>query len=94
MVNSMSGHNKLPTGAKQIDIYEYISGQNMPPGMNTEPPDDLTKWQYLGIAKHGKFINHFTADQLGQTVWYIAVYIDNKTLKPAELAGKVKATII
>lgn len=82
--NSESGHNKLPADARQIDFYEQIGGT---------PPTDIKQMKHVGIAKRGKFINHFEAEDLGKTVYYIAVYIDKKTLKPLRQSPVVSATV-
>jgi hypothetical protein len=70
-VNSQSGKNKLPDDASHIEIYEQIGG--------TEPIS-IIGMNKVGICKHGTFINHFAATDLGKTVYYIAVYIDKKSL--------------
>lgn len=82
--NSISGNNKLPDDAKQIDIYEQIGGT---------APADIKLMTHVGIAKRGKFINHFEAADLGKTVFYIAAYIDKKTLKPLELSPVASAIV-
>lgn len=74
-VNSHSGKNKLPPDAKHIEIYEQIGG-TVPTGIKS-----MTR---VGICKHGKFINHFTETDLGKTVYYIAVYVDKKSLMVLE----------
>jgi hypothetical protein len=85
VVNSQSGHTKLPDDAKQIDIYEQIGGT---------APADIKLMQHIGIVKKGKFINHFEAADMGKTVFYMAVYIDKKTLKPLELSPVVSAQVV
>jgi hypothetical protein len=85
IINSVSGKARLPHDALQLAIYEIMS--------EAEPPDDLRLWRSLGIAKRGKYINHFASDEYGKTVWYMAVYISKATLLPAELAGKVRAIV-
>ncbi|MGD0710242.1 MAG: hypothetical protein ABR968_03600 [Bacteroidales bacterium] len=74
-VNSNSGKNKLPADAKQIDIYEQVGGT---------VPTSIKTMTHVGIAKRGKFINHFDTTELGKVIYYIAVYIDKKTLLPLE----------
>jgi hypothetical protein len=74
-INSRSGKNKLPKDAKQVDIYEQIGGTI---------PASIKTMTHAGIAKRGKFINHFDVADLNKVVYYIAVYIDKKTLLPLE----------
>ncbi len=82
--NSQSGSIKLPSDAKQIYIYEQIGG---------EAPTDIKQMVHAGIVNRGRFINHFDVADLGKTVYYIAVYIDRKTLKPLEQSPIEKAII-
>jgi hypothetical protein len=84
ILNSITGHAKLPDDAKQIDIFEQVGGT---------PPVDIKLMTYVGIAKRGKFINHFDATELGKTVYYMVVYIDKKTLEPLEQSPVFTAVI-
>ena len=84
IINSISGHAKLPADANQIDIYEQLDGT---------APTTIKGMQYLGIAKKGKFINHFDSTDLGKTVHYIVVYIDKKNLKPLEISPVVSTVV-
>jgi hypothetical protein len=84
ITNSRSGKNKLPADAKHIEIYEQIGGT---------APTSIKTMVHAGIAKKGKFINHFDDADLGKTVYYIAVYIDKKTLQPLEQSPVVSAMI-
>jgi len=84
IINSRSGKNKLPPDAAQIEIYQQIGG-TAPTGIKT--------MTHAGIAKKGKFITHFDVADLGKTVYYVAVYIDKKTLQPLE-QGPVASAII
>ncbi|MCX6706215.1 MAG: hypothetical protein NTV24_03900 [Candidatus Woesebacteria bacterium] len=85
--NNITGHIGLPYDGLRIDIYEYIG---------TTEPTDIKKMTYIGSASRGKFTNHFTEDQLGQKVWYIAVYVGKKSAADgsSELSVKVQATVV
>jgi len=84
--NNRSGEIVLPDDASRIDVYEWIG--------DDEPPYDLLKLSFLGVAKGGKFINHFEADQFEKHVWYVVVYVSKKTGKPCGHLDAQKATII
>jgi len=85
IINSMTKKIGLTQDAKQIDVYMSIGA---------EEPADVKKMTYLGVAKRGKFTNHFTADQVGQPVWYYVVYVPRKAGVIPECAAKVKAMIV
>ncbi|MEI6853822.1 MAG: hypothetical protein WCL06_13330 [Bacteroidota bacterium] len=76
----------LPEDADRIDVYEWVGDE--------EPPYDLKKLSYLGVAKSGKFVNHFEPEQREKHVWYIVVYVNKKTGKPCEHGDPMKAMII
>ena len=71
--NNESKKKKLPPDAKHINIYQQIGG--------TEPTD-ISQMIFLGSTTTAKYVNHFKSEDRGKTVFYIAVYIDRKTLKP------------
>jgi hypothetical protein len=83
-INSASGRNKLPADAKHIEIYEQIGGV---------VPTSIKTMAHVGICKHGKFINHFDIADLGKIVYYIALYVDKKTLQILEQSPVVSAII-
>jgi hypothetical protein len=85
IVNSETKKTPLPFGAKHLDVYAFIGD---------EEPTDIKKMQYLGVAKKGKYTNHLDAAQIGESVWYIAVYIDKKALEPQQLSAALKSTIV
>jgi hypothetical protein len=82
--NNITGKRGLPKDAREIEVYAFIGA---------EPPDDYKKMTYLGPAVKGKYINRFTPDQAGQTVWYFAIYAPRKKNIVAETASKVKAIV-
>jgi hypothetical protein len=85
--NSLTGLIALPDDVKDMDVYEYIG---------TTAPTSLKQMTYLGRASRGKFTVHFTEDQVGLTVWYVAVYIGKKSAdaESSELSGKVRANVV
>jgi hypothetical protein len=86
IVNSHNPKIVLPEDAERIDVYEWFG--------DDEPPYDLKKLSYLGVAKSGKLVNHFEPDQKDTHVWYVVVYVSKKTGKPCGHKDALKATII
>jgi hypothetical protein len=68
-----------------VDIYEFVG---------KDDPKDIRKMTYMGSPSRGKFTNHFTVDQLGETVWYMIVYVPKKAGATPELTGSVRVTIV
>ena len=86
VINNVTKNTKLPIDADHIDVYMLIGGETA--------PVDIKKMQYLGVAKRGKIKNTFLPDQLGLSVWYIAVYVSKKTMQACELSSAQKAPIL
>jgi hypothetical protein len=82
LMNSKSGKTALPADALHIDVYAWYG--------EGEPPADLSRLQYLGIASRGKFTKHYSEAEVGKYVYYVTVYVDRKHKHGAELCGKVK----
>ena len=82
--NNITGKAKLPPDAKHINIYQQIGG---------DEPTDISQMKYIGIATSGKYVADFKPEDKGKTVYYIAVYIDKKTLKPL-VQGWVASAIV
>jgi hypothetical protein len=83
--NNKTGQRGLLPDARDIEVYGFIGA---------EPPADYKKMTYLGRATRGKFTNRFAADQVGQTIWYFAIYVPRKKSIVAETASKVKAIVM
>ena len=83
--NSMTGKIGIPDDAKRVDIYIL---------MGNTAPVDLSNMKYLGSSSRGKFTSHFAASELGQTVWYIAVYVPKKKGTSVELSDVKKSSVI
>jgi len=60
----------------------------------TDEPKDVKKMTYLGSPFKGKFVNTFTADQVGSTVWYIVIYVTKKAGVEIIETKAVSATVI
>jgi hypothetical protein len=78
--NNLTGKRRLPAGMLRIDIYGYTGAAGLVIA-------DLAALialggGYLGEASRGKFVNTFTSNT-GKTEYYVAVYVDKKTKKPA-----------
>ena len=73
IINSVSGKVGVPDDAESLIIYMQVGG--------VEPPTDINKMTYLGKVKRGKYVNGFTQDDVGKTVYYICVYTEHKTEK-------------
>ncbi len=78
--NNLTGKRKLPAGMLRVDIYGYTGAAGLVIA-------DLAALialggGYLGEASRGKFTNVFTTNT-GKTEYYVAVYVDKKTKKPA-----------
>jgi hypothetical protein len=89
-LNFLTGKAALPAGILRIDIYGQTGGTT---------PVDLTALianggGYLGQATKGKFVNTFGNDKIGQTEFYIAVYVDKVTKKPFSQSKVVSALIL
>jgi len=68
-VNNVSKSWHLPEDADCLYLYECYDPANV---------FDLKKMIFLGVMKKSKFVNHFTADDKGKTVYYVAVYKPKK----------------
>ena len=86
VVNNITKNSKKPFDADHIDIYMLVGGD--------AAPVDIKKMQYLGVATRGKIKNKFLPEQLGQSVWYIAVYVNKKTMQACTLSSAQKAPIL
>lgn len=82
---SMTGKIGIPDDAKRVDIYIL---------MGNTAPIDLSNMHYLGSCVRGKFTSHFAATELGQTVWYIAVYVPKKAGTSVELSDVQKSEVV
>jgi len=85
IINSESKDYILPIDASTLELYEYI-GETC--------PTSIKKMTYLGPVKKGKYTSIFEEDDLGKTVWYIAVYRGKDPKKLSQLSVKMSATII
>jgi hypothetical protein len=79
----------LPAGILRIDIYGQTGGTQ---------PANLTALMasgggYLGQASRGKFVNKYSNDKLGQTEYYIAVYVDKVSKKPFSQSNVASAML-
>jgi hypothetical protein len=78
--NNLTGKRKLPAGMLRIDMYGYTGAAGL---VITDLAALIALGGgYLGEASRGKFTNIFTANT-GKTEYYVAVYVDKKTKKPA-----------
>ena len=84
--NNQSGSIAKPHDVDRIEIYELMADA-MPTVI------DLKKWTYLGIAKRGKFLNHFSPLEYNQTVFYIAVYVPKKAGESVVISTGFKSTV-
>ena len=82
--NNMSMSEAVPADASALYLYEQIGGVE---------PLTTAGMQFLGAVKNAKFITEFQPEDLGKTVYYMAVYIDRKTNKPLTLSPVAKAVI-
>jgi hypothetical protein len=78
--NNITGKRRVPKGMLRVDVYGYTGAAGLVIA-------DLAALialggGYLGEASRGKFVNAFTANA-GKTEYYVAVYVDKKTKKPA-----------
>ena len=83
--NSANGKTGVPKDAKSIEIYMQIGGTTL--------STDILKMSHLGSASNGNLKVNFSAEDLGKTVYYIAVYIDMKTKKAKILSPVVSAVV-
>ncbi|MHB8260603.1 MAG: hypothetical protein ACYDCN_05505 [Bacteroidia bacterium] len=76
--NDVTGSVVKPKNILRVDVYAQIGG--------TKPTELATLLAngggFLGTATRGKFVSNFPNGK-GKEIFYIAVYIDKKTLKPA-----------
>ena len=89
VINKDSKKKKLPKGAIRVDMYGQTGGN---------PPADLAELianggGYLGEAIKGKFKHTLPQGATGKFEYYIAVYIDSKTKKPASYSVVASAII-
>ena len=84
--NNQSGSTAKPNDVDRIEIYELMA-EAMPTVI------DLKKWTYLGIAKRGKFLNHFLPLEYNLTVFYIAVYVPKKAGGSVVISTGFKSTV-
>ena len=84
--NNQSGSTAKPNDVDRIEIYELMA-EAMPTVI------DLKKWTYLGIAKRGKFLNHFLPSEYNLTVFYIAVYVPKKAGGSVVISTGFKSTV-
>jgi hypothetical protein len=84
-VNSLSETNMLPADVDCIEVYETSDESFV---------GNLLKMSHLGKAKRGKFVNHFTIDEEGKTVWYVAVYVPRKGDFQGAVSVGMKAKVV
>jgi len=85
IINSLTGGRAVAKGASRTEVYMQIGG--------TVPPNDISKMSHVGAAKKGFRKVNFDISNLGNTVYYIAVYIDKKTGDPLEMSPVYSAFI-
>ena len=85
IINDASKDALLPYGAKDLIVFLYFG--------DTEPTD-IKKMQYLGTTKKGKITHHFNVDDIGKTVWFIAVYESKETGKPLANTSPAKKAVV
>lgn len=83
--NNKTGKIGVLDDAQGTEVYYFIGA---------DKPKDPSKMSYLGRAKRGKYIVHFTEDQVGMTVWYYVVYLPRKADVVAEIGTMVSAIIV
>jgi hypothetical protein len=84
-VNSTTNRTPIPDDGLSIEIYEFFG---------KDEPKSIKEMSHVGKAVRGKFTNHFTEDQLGQTVWYAFVYSPKKEGVIAQLAPKKSSVVV
>jgi hypothetical protein len=84
-VNSTSETNMLPEDVECIEVYETFDETLV---------GNLRKMSHLGKAKHGKYVNHFSLEDEGKTVWYVAVYIPKKGDFQGAVSVAVSAKVV
>ncbi|MEI6823445.1 MAG: hypothetical protein WCL51_16055 [Bacteroidota bacterium] len=75
IINSETGSKKQPADAISTYIYQLIG---------TTAPSSINQMSYKGIVSKGKYINKFDSLDLGKVVYYIAIYVNKKTLELME----------
>jgi len=75
IINSETGSKKQPVDAISTYIYQLIG---------TTAPTSISQMSYKGIVNKGKYINKFDSLDLGKVVYYIAIYVNKKTLELME----------
>jgi len=86
IINSKTDSFMLPDDADHVDIYEVVGSETA--------PISLKGASYLGVVKHGQFLNCFPPKMLNQVVWYIVVYVPKKKGTPVELCLAVKGVVL
>ena len=85
IINSDTGSKKQPADAISTYIYQLVGGTTAPTG--------ISQMSYKGLVSKGKYINKFDSSDLGKVVYYIAVYVNKKTLELME-SSPVSSAII
>ena len=86
IINSKTNSFILPDDADHVDIYEVVGSETA--------PISLKGATYLGVVKHGQFINCFPPEMINQVIWYIVVYVPKKKGTPVELSLAVKGVVL
>jgi len=85
--NNESKEIIVPSDGKGIDVFMYVG--------DTEPKSSFRDFaHYCGRASHGKYTQHFAADDLGKTVWFYTCYVPKKPNIGLDLCGKVKISVV
>ena len=83
--NSASGKRGVPLDAKSTELYMQIGGLT--------PPVDYKTMQHVGAVTNGNRVINFDAADLGKPVYYLALYIGQKS-KVAMIQSPVMSAVI
>jgi len=86
VINSLTDDFTLPDDADHVDIFEIEGGDT--------PPISLKGATYLGVVKHGQFINCFPPEMINKTIWYIVCYVPKKKTGTVELSSSIKGVVL
>ena len=89
IINKDNGKKKLPENALRTDVYGQTGG-TLPTNLTTLISNG---GGYLGEAVKGKFKYALPQGKVGTIEYYIAVYVDKKTKKPASQSKVANAII-
>ncbi len=85
VINNVAEAYIIPDDAESMQVYETFEEANT---------TDIKKMSHLGRVKNGKFVNHFSPNELHKEVFYVIVYVPKDTSVAPILSEPYKAMIV